>query len=57
MKSCFIHFLRNIQTYKKEAVPMDLNQKLVSIDRSEAVVLRDLFGKDKTFVALVRHLG
>jgi hypothetical protein len=36
---------------------MDLNQKLVSIDRSDAVVLRDLFGKDKTFVALVRHLG
>jgi hypothetical protein len=36
---------------------MDLNQKLVSIDRSDAVVLRDLFDKDKTFVALVRHLG
>lgn len=36
---------------------MDLNQKMVSIDRSEAVVLRDLFGDDKTFVAIVRHLG
>jgi hypothetical protein len=36
---------------------MDLNQKLVSIESSDSAVLRDLFGKDKTFVALVRHLG
>jgi predicted RNA-binding protein len=36
---------------------MDLNQKLVSIESSDSVVLRDLFGEDKTFVALVRHLG
>lgn len=36
---------------------MDLNQKLVSIDPSEAVVLHDLFGDEKTLVALVRHLG
>jgi predicted RNA-binding protein len=36
---------------------MDLKQNLVSIDRSETVFLRDLFGEDKTFVALVRHLG
>jgi predicted RNA-binding protein len=36
---------------------MDLNQKLVSIESSDSVVFRDLFGEDKTFVALVRHLG
>lgn len=36
---------------------MDLNQKIVSIESSEAVVLRDLLGEDKTLVALVRHLG
>jgi hypothetical protein len=36
---------------------MDLNQKLVSIERTEAVVLRDLLGRDQTLVALVRHLG
>jgi hypothetical protein len=36
---------------------MDLNQKLVSIECNEAVVLRDLLGNDQTLVALVRHLG
>ena len=36
---------------------MDLNQKLVSIESSEAVVLHDMFGDNKTLVALVRHLG
>jgi hypothetical protein len=36
---------------------MDLNQKLVSIECNEDVVLRDLLGNDQTLVALVRHLG
>ena len=36
---------------------MDLNQKVVSVESSEPPVLRDLFGNDKTLVALVRHLG
>lgn len=36
---------------------MNLNQKLVSVKSSESVVLHDLFGDDKTFVVLVRHLG
>lgn len=36
---------------------MKLDQEVVSMKDSKYVRLDELFGEDKTFVVLVRHLG
>jgi hypothetical protein len=36
---------------------MKLDQEVLSIEGSKSVKLDELFGEDKTFVVLVRHLG
>jgi hypothetical protein len=36
---------------------MKLDQEVLSIEGSKSVTFHELFGEDKTFVVLVRHLG
>ncbi|MET3729720.1 hypothetical protein ABID52_003301 [Fictibacillus halophilus] len=36
---------------------MKLDQEVVSIEGSKPVTVHELFGEDKTFFVLVRHLG